>query len=461
MQVNKLVNIQLPFATGGDAPLTYALSPNLPTGLSFFTQGALLKITGRAQAASVYNGTLTVTDSDNPANTATCSIMLTMQTMAPAIEAAPVFPNKINAFTVVQGTTKTITLEAATGSNINYSLKGAPSWITSVGTHQYQLSPTRQTSPTVYPVIYEAANKGGSDQQTITIQVDEPDIESPPSAAPVFADNADGFSVEQGTVKRITLDAAIGSSVLYSLVGKPAWVVPISTRVWELRPAENTPAVVYQFLHRAANSSGKDEQVIVVSVTQKLVIIKPDKKPVFTVRGFNINVNAGDPVNIILPSARGGDGILTYRLENETLLQGLSRSGSLISGTAMTAGQQFSSPWIARDEDGDEVSIPFSIRVNRALSSVRNLKGTEHPLITRGLIVTFDEPSSIPTGITIMYRISIRLDRSGTSWQRFNLQATTSKIIYGLLSGERYFIEVYPMAGSQKGPVATISATVS
>ena len=64
--VGAVVNLTLPAATGGDAPLTYSLSPALPAGLSF--NAATRAITGTptaAQSSTGYIYTVTDTDSDS------------------------------------------------------------------------------------------------------------------------------------------------------------------------------------------------------------------------------------------------------------------------------------------------------------------------------------------------------------------------------------------------------------
>ena len=64
--VGVVVNLTLPAATGGDAPLTYSLTPALPAGLAF--NAATRAITGTpsaAQSSTSYIYTVTDNDSDS------------------------------------------------------------------------------------------------------------------------------------------------------------------------------------------------------------------------------------------------------------------------------------------------------------------------------------------------------------------------------------------------------------
>ena len=67
-----ITTVTLPAATGGDTPLTYSLSPALPTGLSFDASSRQLSGTPTVlKAETTY--TYTVTDDDNDTDTLTFS----------------------------------------------------------------------------------------------------------------------------------------------------------------------------------------------------------------------------------------------------------------------------------------------------------------------------------------------------------------------------------------------------
>lgn len=549
--VNQLVNIKLPDAMGGRGVLSYALSRSLPSGLRY--TAATNRISGRTAIPLTrpWAGTLTVTDDNG--NTATLQVQLGIQAEppelvkaclfsdpsdefritqghsrtiyldravgegctyslrgapawitpvrarvwrasppldtpaisysfrhrvtneggsheqtitvvveeAPVVEptvAAPVFPRTSASFAVTRGQTLVVELDAATGTSIRYSLINRPSWMVHLGGRKYRLSPPADLSlPANQPsanvnVNHKATNAGGSDTQTVVLRVKrQAALPAPTTPAPVFEDPSDTFEVTQGQTKTITLDSATGTGVRYSTRGRPSWMNYLGGRRYFLRPPANQPAINYPFTHQVANDGGDDEQTIIIKVNAIPAI---DKKPVFVSRGVSVEVTQGQSSRIILPSAQGGDGPLTYRLDGGSLPQGLSRSGFIISGKAQTVGQSSSGSWIVRDADGDEVSIPVSIKVVAALSAVRNLSATAHPLFKGLLIIDWDRPS---TGSgTITYDVEVTLDRSGGKTTRRSTKFT-SRTISSLVSSETYQVSVTPRIGIIKGPVASTS----
>ena len=73
--------VTLPASTGGDAPLTYSLSPNLPAGLSF--NAAARAITGTPTATASDTYTYSVTDNDGDRASLTFRITVEAATEAP------------------------------------------------------------------------------------------------------------------------------------------------------------------------------------------------------------------------------------------------------------------------------------------------------------------------------------------------------------------------------------------
>ena len=115
----EITDLTLPQATGGDGALTYTISPNLPTGLSFDADAR--RISGRAsktQTATEYNYTATDEDGD----TATLTFMITIEA-----NAVPAFANDASVVPQIYTETKAFTdlmLQEAKGGNgdLTYSL---------------------------------------------------------------------------------------------------------------------------------------------------------------------------------------------------------------------------------------------------------------------------------------------------------------------------------------------------
>ena len=86
-----------------------------------------------------------------------------------------------------------------------------------------------------------------------------------------------------------------------------------------------------------------------------------DTAPEFGFGSLSICRALNEPISDRLPSAKGGNGTLVYRLEGD-LPPGITLSGTRLSGTPTVVGT-YHATWIATDEDGDSDSIKVRIGV--------------------------------------------------------------------------------------------------
>ena len=125
--VGAAVRFRLPFATGGDGPLSYSLGPELPPGLAFHRDR--LRLDGTPTAAGGYPMRYRVADADDndaDRDADVLSFRITVQEPAPP-DTAPRFAQPVADLFVLVGEAVSLTLPAATGGNppLSYSLEPA------------------------------------------------------------------------------------------------------------------------------------------------------------------------------------------------------------------------------------------------------------------------------------------------------------------------------------------------
>ena len=176
--LGEAVTFRLPFATGGDGPLTYSLGPELPPGLTFHRDS--LKLDGTPTAAGDYPMRYEVADADdNTADVAVLSFRITVQEPAPP-DSAPRFAETLDDLTFTVGDAVRLTLPAAHGGNppLSYSLEPAlPGLPFDPATRELSGMPEAAASyPMIYRVMDGDANTaaGDADELRFTITVQPP-----------------------------------------------------------------------------------------------------------------------------------------------------------------------------------------------------------------------------------------------------------------------------------------------
>ena len=203
-----VVDLQLPFATGGDAPLIHELS-QLTDGMSF--DSATLRVTGTPTVAEVKAMVLTVRDSDGDTDTLSFNITVEDEDISPFFPASkPVVGQSFATLTNIE-----LILPTALGGNgvLSYSVTNLPPGVT-VDSSGNILSGA-PTTPGTYRVRYRVTDSDGDTADInfiISVFVD---------ISPVFGNVTipDSTVLENQPITPITLPAATGGNppLVYSV----------------------------------------------------------------------------------------------------------------------------------------------------------------------------------------------------------------------------------------------------
>ena len=343
--VGTAASITLPEATGGTGAITYSLSPTLPSGKTFTASTRVLAgtPTGRFSSATF---TYTAEDADGT----TVSLTFTIVVTATAITFASTVANQA----LVVGTAVNLTLPTASGGvgSLTYSLStGLPSGITfTAGTRALAGNPTGRFSSATFTYTVTDA-EGVTHTLTFTIVVTAPALS--------FASNIANQSWTVGTSLSLTLPAATGGvgTLAYSLT--PGLVNGVTfvtgTRLLSGNPTVVAASATYTYTVTDSES---------VTHTQTFTIVATASTIVFASTIANQAWMVGTAVNVILPTASGGVGTITYSL-TPTLPSG----ATFVAGTRVLSGTptgRFASTtftYQAEDADGTTVEQTFTIVV--------------------------------------------------------------------------------------------------
>ena len=117
-----------------------------------------------------------------------------------------------------------------------------------------------------------------------------------------------------------------------------------------------------------------------------------------------------------LPEATGGDGTLTYTL-SPAVPSWLSRSGFFVTGTTPDEEvAQVDYTWTVRDEDGDEDSLTFSIRVTTEALPPGDSTNGDGRTVNRPPFLSLSSPrvSEGAAGSTATLTYTLTLSKAGT-----------------------------------------------
>ncbi len=357
-QSSAIDGFTLPLATGGNAPLDYALSPNLPAGVSKSDSHGVSGTSVGYQAEATY--TWTATDADGDAAELTFTITV-------AEDLVPSFPTTVadqswRQRRAIDG----FTLPLATGGNapLAYALSPAlPAGVSKNAGHAVSGSPTRVQRPTAYTWRVTDAD-GDTAQLTFTIAVTQRRILNPPvppaDLLPSFsASIADQTWTQRRAISGFTLPRASGGDgpLTYRLSpGLPAGASKSDSHRITGTPSGHQAARTYTW--KATDVDGDSAQLTFT------ITIAEDLSPSFATTIPNQLWTQRDAISgFTLPPASGGDGALTYRL-SPSLPAGVSKSASHRVSGAPTGYQAAATyTWQATDADGDTAELTFTIMV--------------------------------------------------------------------------------------------------
>ena len=384
---SRISTLTLPAASGGDAPLTYSLSPSLPSGVTRSGRS----VTGTPTATkSRTQYTWTVTDNDG--DKARLTFYVTVALEPPTISISR------KQSRIDEGQDAEFTLRASHAPLSSISVKIS---VTESGSFIRGTKPTSQrisagsTSKsfsirTSNDDVYESNGSiavqvrsgagytvGSPSSASITVRSEDPrptprPTPEPVDNAPTFGSSSIGNKIwKQNTrISSFTLPRATGGdgTIRYSLNRALPAGVSRSGRSVSGTPSGTMARTKYTWTATDSDPTDPDSATLTFYIT-----VNADLAPAFgttaTISDKTWTHNKAI-TNFTLPQATGGDGTLTYSLSRSgqsagasALPAGVSRSGRSVSGTpsALLANTTFT--WTATDSDGDKASLTFSIEV--------------------------------------------------------------------------------------------------
>ena len=349
-----IADLALPAANGGDGAIAYALTPALPSGLTFDADARVVAGTP-AERSVPTEYVYAATDEDGDTATLTFEIEVEPDSM-------PDFGgSSIEAQTYRAGSTiADLALPAANGGDgaIAYALTPAlPSGLTfDADARVVAGTPAERSVPTEY--VYAATDEDG-DTATLTFE-----IEVEPDSMPDFG----GSSIEAqtyragSTIADLALPAANGGDGAIAYALTPALpnglTFDADARVVAGTPAEAAARTQYTY---AATDEDGDTATLTFEIE-----VEPDSMPDFG--GSSIEAQtyrAGSTIaDLRLPAANGGDGAVAYAL-TPALPSGLTfdADARVVAGTPAEAAARTQYTYAATDEDGDVATLAFAIEV--------------------------------------------------------------------------------------------------
>ena len=382
--------VTLPEASSGDAPLTYSVAGNLPSGLRFDASSRQLSGTVTA-VASAMTYTYKVRDANGDESSDEFTIAVTNATPTQASVADQSW---------VRDIAVSVTLPTASGGDtpLTYSVLGTlPTDVDfAAGTRVLSGTPSALQEATTYTYkVRDANGDESSDEFTIAVTNATPTLSS-----------LSNQSWLKGEAVSMTLPASSSgdSPLTYSLAGSlPAGVsFAAATRVLSGTPTGTQDAATYTY--KVEDKNGDE-------ATQTFTIEVTNATPTLSSVSDQSWLK-GEAVSMTLPESSGGDSPLTYSLAG-SLPAGVSFAAAtrVLSGTPTGTQDAATYTYKVEDKNGDEATQTFTIEVTNAtptLSSVSDQSWLKGEAVSMTLPessggdspLTYSLAGSLPAGVS-------------------------------------------------------------
>ena len=349
-EVNQAIDpLTLPAAIGGNGPLMYGLSDNLPDSLAFDNALRQLSGTPTAETGRAVPMLYRVWDIDADADTLRFTITVTAPDLKPTFGDAT-----IAALVAEVDQAVAWPLPSATGGDgsLRYSLSGLPEGLVFNAAMRQVQGAATGTDTTV--ATYAATDADG-DAATLPFAVTIlPDLK------PTFGDAtiADLVAEVNEAIEPVDLPAATGGygPLTYRLLNLPDGLVfHADTR--QLRgaaTATDTTVAIYTVTDVEGDAD---------TLRFAIAIIDPDLKPTFGDTTLApLTATACQPIARTLPAAVGGDAPLRYSLSNLPAGLMFHAARRQVQGAA-TATDTTVATYAVTDADSDADTLPFAISI--------------------------------------------------------------------------------------------------
>ncbi len=337
--VDTAVDVTLPAATGGTAPLTYALT-NLPDGLRF--DAGTRTLSGTPGTAAITELTYTVTDANGASTSQT--FMVTVN------DSLALTAPDDQSYTVDTAITDLVLLEASGGTGtLTYTLTGLPTGLTfTAASRTLSGTPTAAASTVLTYTVTDA--NGASTSQTFTVTVND---------GLVLTTAGDQGYTLGTTITELELPAATGGTapLTYALTNLPDGLrFDAGTRTLSGTPGT---AAITELTYTVTDANdASTSQTFTVTVNDSLALTAPDDQ------SYTVDTAITD---LVLLEASGGTGTLTYTLTGLPTGLTFTAASRTLSGTP-TAAASTVLTYTVTDTNDATASQTFTVTVNDGLA---------------------------------------------------------------------------------------------